>query len=277
MVDSDSKRENPYAFPLGMQLVLPPDYQYNSDYQSTLALLQELGFSCIELNIGDPQTVEPEALKAFLSRFGLTMTMFASGYSAITHRLNLSDANIENRHRSVESCLRFIDFAAAMGSGIILGLIQGPPVLDPEPYRQNFRLSLETLVPYAIHKGVRLLIEATNKTLTSIANSISQTTRLIHGFPSTTVRILADTYHMHFEEADMIGAMIEHIKNFDSIHYSDDNRFLPGLGSLDFAKITEALKQAGFQGMVVLEANIRNSMEKDLRASMDYLGPILAR
>jgi sugar phosphate isomerase/epimerase len=46
---------------------------------------------------------------------------------------------------------------------------------------------------------------------------------------------------------------------------------------LDFAKITEALKQAGFQGIVVLEANIRNSMEKDLRASMDYLGPILAR
>jgi D-psicose/D-tagatose/L-ribulose 3-epimerase len=277
MVVSDLKLENPYAFPLGIQLILPQDYQNNGDFLSTLALLKELGFSCIELNIEDPRTVEPEALKTFLSRYGLTMTMFASGYSAIKQRLNLSDENRENRYRSVESCLQFIDFAAAMGSGIIFGLIQGAPVSDPEPFRLIFRECLETLVPYATQKGVRLLIEATNKSLTSIANSIAQTKQLIHGLPLTTVRILADTYHMHFEEDDMIGAMIEHIDYFDSIHYSDDNRFFPGLGNLDFAQITENLKNSGFKGFIVLEANIQKSLEEDLRTSMDYLGPILAR
>ena len=274
---SDLKRENPYAFPLGIQLILPQDYQYNNDFLSTLALLRELGFSCIELNIGDPRTVEPEALKAFLSRYGLTMTMFASGYSAKINRLNLSGSDAQNRLHSIDCCLRYIDFAAAMRSGIIFGLIQGPPVLDPEPFRLIFRESLETLVPYATQKGVRLLIEATNKSLTSIANSIAQTKQLIHGLPLTTVRILADTYHMHFEEDDMIGAMIEHIDYFDSIHYSDDNRFFPGLGNLDFAQITENLKNSGFKGFIVLEANIQKSLEEDLRASMDYLGPILAR
>lgn len=242
-----------------------------------MALLQELGFSCIELNIGNPSSVNPKTLKAFLSHYGLSMTMFASGYSAKINRLNLSDSNTQNRVHSVECCLQYIDFSAEMGSGIILGLIQGPPVLDSKPSRLNFRDSLETLVPYAERKGVRLLIEATNKSLTSIANSLTQTKQLIHGFPSTTVRILADTYHMHFEEQDMIGAMIEHIEDFDSIHYSDDNRFLPGLGSLDFGKITETLENSSFHGIIVLEANVKNSLEEDLRASMDYLGPILVR
>jgi len=50
-----------------------------------------------------------------------------------------------------------------------------------------------------------------------------------------------------------------------------------GIIIFDFQKITESLASIDFYGPIVLEANIRNSFETDVRASVQYLRPILAR
>jgi sugar phosphate isomerase/epimerase len=264
-----------YAFPLGIQMVLPDDYRRDSSFLKSMELLQEFNFSCVELNNADPLHLDPVILKAFLGQFGLSMTMFASGYAAKIHGLSLSDECLKDRLQTVQQCLKFIDFCSEMETGIILGLIQGPPVKDVAAARERFCLSLDELVPYAQKKNVRLVVEATNKGLTSIANTAAQTKDMVSAYPYSTVRILLDTYHMSLEENDMFDAITSHGGDFESIHYSDDNRFLPGLGRLNFKKITECLVSIGFIGPVVLEANIQHSFEIDLRASLNYLGPLL--
>lgn len=276
MYQNSSATKGKYIFPLGIQMVLPDDYRRDSSFLKSMELLQELGFSYIELNSADPLLLDPVILKAFLGHFGLSMTMFASGYAAKTHGLNLSDECLKSRLQTVQQCQRFIDFCSEMETGIILGLIQGPPAKDVTAARERFCLSLDELVPYAQKKNVRLVVEATNKGLTSIANTADQTKNLVITYPSSTVRILLDTFHMSLEEKDMADAIISHGGDFDSIHYSDDNRFFPGLGRLDFEKITECLVSIGFFGPVVLEANIQHSFEIDLRASLNYLRPILS-
>lgn len=273
----DQNGNTPYKFPLGIQMVLPDNYSRDSTFAKSMELLQELRFSCIELNIANPKLVSPSALKDYLHRYDLTMTMFASGFSAKTYELSLSSTDIDQRLRSVDYCRHFIEFCAEMETGIILGLIQGAPVADVSTARDLFCRSLDDLVPIAQKKRVSILIEATNKTLTCVANSADQTKKLVAGYPSSTVRILLDTYHMAFEESDTYQAIVSHAGDFDSIHYSDDNRFYPGLGQLDFQKITESLASIDFYGPIVLEANIRNSFETDVRASVQYLRPILAR
>ena len=205
------------------------------------------------------------------------MTMFALGYSAKLYGLNLSDSDITNRYRSVEYCKQFIDFSAEMDTGIILGLIQGSPTQDKGPARSCFCASLDLLALYAQKKGVPLLVEATNNSLTSIANTAEGTQSLIAPYSDSahTIGMLLDTYHMAIEESDMIQVLSQHITDCISIHYSDNNRLFPGLGDLDFAEITACLKHARYQGLVVLEANIHTSLEKDLRTSLGYLSQIM--
>jgi len=268
-------KKSTFPFPLGIQLVLPDNYLSEYDFLKTMDLLQELGFSCIELNIADPAVIDPTILKDFLRRFGLTMTMFASGVSARVNSLNLSDFSSKHRKRAVKLCKEYIDFCSEMETGIILGLIQGPPVANPQAGRERFCDSLDELVPFASERNVILLVEATNRTLTSIANTADQTKELISRYPVSIVRMLLDTFHMSLEENDLKKAIVSHSGDFDSIHYSDDNRYYPGLGKLDFKEITETLLQINFTGPIVLEANIRSSLDADLRISLGYLSSIL--
>lgn len=69
-----------YLFPLSIQLTLPDDHHAYGEFKEQLALLQEFGFSGVELNIADPQTVEPKDMVDFLRGYGLSMTMFPQVY-----------------------------------------------------------------------------------------------------------------------------------------------------------------------------------------------------
>lgn len=236
-----------------------------------MKLLQSLGFSYIELNHSDPQQLDALALKQWLGDYGLSMWMFATGLAARTHGLSLSDTDEATRLKSIDHLRRHIEFAAEMGCGIICGLIQGGASESIEEARRLFRASLEQIVEDAASAEVVVLVEATNKSLTPVANSLSQTEHLIEGLPPQTIRILADTYHMHFEETNICEALAKHIALIHSIHYSDNNRYYPGLGSLDFASITEELINSDYSGPVVLEANTKVSLEKDLTESVRFL------
>jgi sugar phosphate isomerase/epimerase len=58
---------------------------------------------------------------------------------------------------------------------------------------------------------------------------------------------------MIIEEDDLIGSLYEAKDVLGYIHFSENNRLIPGLGSIDFINITKALKKIGYEGCVALE------------------------
>ncbi len=266
-----------YRFPLAYQTILPERYREDAAFGERMALFVEYGFSGIELNIAEPARTDPGRLEAFLADHGLRMTMFASGLSARTAGLSLSDPDERKRAEAVRRCREWIGFAGMMRAGIIIGLLQGPPAAEREGPRARFRASLEELVPAAREAGVPLLVEATNRYLTAVANSVEDTAGLIRGLPSDTAKILPDTFHMNIEEKDPHAALREHAAVVPSIHFSDNNRLLPGLGAIDFRRYAETLEEIGFTGTVALEAEHRGDFAAEFRESMRFLAPILRR
>ena len=73
-----------YRYFLAIQTRLPEDYLADAEFRRNLETLRRLGFDGVELNIPDPDTVEPRRLKAYLAEFGLVLSMFASGLTAKT-------------------------------------------------------------------------------------------------------------------------------------------------------------------------------------------------
>jgi D-psicose/D-tagatose/L-ribulose 3-epimerase len=263
-----------YAFPLAIQTILPEEYR-GVAFRQKLALLRELGFSGVELNVVCPEGVDPVDLRALLAEYGLEMTMFATGATAKAEGLSLSDPDEGIRLASIQRCAGLIDFASEFGAGVIVGFLKGGLSADREGARALFLDSLVRLDAHIRAKEVLLLIEATNRYESAVANTLHDAAGAIQALQNPFLRILPDTFHMNIEERNMFGSLARYWNLFDSLHLSDNNRFFPGLGAIDFFAVLRFLKDAGYSGRVAIEGNICDSFEDDLRASMSILRPML--
>lgn len=266
---------NPYIYPLSFQTVLPENYKTDQTFISLCSTMQTLGFWGIELNMERYEEVAVPDLISFLDQYGLTLSMFASGLTAKSLGLSLSSADPTVRHRTVEVCKKMIDFWSGLSVGIIFGFMKGGPVPQVQEARDLCAESLDILAPYAADKKVVLILEATNRYETSVANSLEDSLLLVQKYQSDYVQILPDTYHMNIEEADLYGAMKTSLPHFSSFHLSDNNRFFPGFGAMPFEKIVTHLQSIGYDGKIAIEGNIKVDVESDLNNSIKYLAPIL--
>lgn len=261
---------------LAIQTALPADYLRNESFQRDLGVLQELRFDGIELNIADIDPVDPDQLKAFLSNYGLTLSMFASGGAAKAQGLSLAATDEAERARSVRKARSFLAFAAHFGAGVVAGFLKAPLAHNTPAHRAQLKQSIVELAPEALRLKAPLLIEAINRFESPLGHSLDDTYELIAATVNPYLWILPDTWHMNIEESCMAGAMAKHFAHYGSFHLSDNNRFLPGFGALDFKQIVGVLDALGYTGKLALEANIKHSFAEDVRISMRYLDPILS-
>jgi sugar phosphate isomerase/epimerase len=134
------------------------------------------------------------------------------------------------------------------------------------------------LVPDAAAHGVPLVVEATNRYQSTVANALDDTAALL---PAADARgrwaqILPDTFHMNIEEADMAGALARHAGLFSSVHLSDNNRLFPGRGAIDFGRVIGTLRRIGWKGFLAMEGNVAEGLAADTRAAVEALAPHLA-
>jgi len=248
---------------LSVQTTLPENYRTDKSFQQALEKLEQLGFYGLELNIAHPEKESLESVVKFLDNYHLKLTSFASGLTAKTYGLSLSDKDEEIRRRSVEKLEQVIEFLSGSEIGIILGFFKGPKVEYSEIALSQFDRSLDELLPRAESSKIPLVVEATNRYESSIANSLEDTVRLVEPRKSSYLKILPDTFHMNIEESDMYASMEEYFKYYDNIHLSDNNRYFPGYGAFDFSKVLDHLSSLGYSGGFALEGNLKAGLTED--------------
>lgn len=264
-----------YRYPLSFQTVLPDDYMNDSAFRSLLSTLRELGFWGVELNMSDPDSFQPATVQAFLGEFDLELSMLASGLTAKRLGLSLSHDSESIRRRSVEKCREMIDWVCGSGAGIILGFLKGGVAPDARGARERFAQSLAEILRRAKEKSVAILVEATNRYESSVANTLADAALLLEGDDPRCAQMLPDTFHMNIEEVDMCGSLRAHTSRYTSVHLSDNNRFFPGFGAIDFARVIGCLEGLGYKGRLAIEGNVHGDVESDLRSSVARLAPHL--
>ena len=267
---------NPYCFPLSIQTILPENYREDAEFRKNLQTLQEFGFYGIELNMTYPEKVDLADMQRFLQEFDLKFTMLASGLMAKTHQLSLSSSDPDVHRKSVEKCHQLIDFVQGSGAGIILGFLKGAAGQDRLQAQDRFHAALQQISSYTKEKQVPILVEATNRYESSVANTLAEAVALIRDLDNPFLRILPDTFHINIEEANGFDALTRYAAYYDSIHLSDNNRYFPGLGAIKFAELIQFLKTRNYTGGLAIEGNIKTSFVADVTVSMGYLAPLLS-
>jgi sugar phosphate isomerase/epimerase len=264
-----------YRYYLAIQTRLPEGYERDAEFRRNLETLQRFGFDGVELNIHDPETVDPARLKAYLAEFGLTLSMFASGLTAKTFQLSLATTDDARRRETIRRTERFLEFAHEFGAGVIAGYLKGSPQDNGPAARERLAASVMELTPTADRLKTPLLIEAVNRYESPVGHSLADTWDIAGRAGNPFVQILPDTFHMNIEEANMEQAVSTHQACFTSFHLSDNNRHFPGLGAIDFARVIAILDKIGYQCKVALEGNIKPSFIADVEVAMRCLGPLL--
>ncbi len=261
--------KNKYGFPLCIQLGLPEDYLENKEFQQIMELLKSKDFYGVELNITDFEKIEPKKLKEYLARFGLKLTMVASGAYAKKHGLSLTSEDEVVRKRTVEEMKRISRFAEKMNAGIICGFIKGGPEGNLHVARLQMEKSLKELAEDN-NQTVDIYLEATNHYESLMINRVEEGVVMAE-IAGEIIKVLPDTYHMNIEENSKYGAIVKFGKYFKNLHISDNNRYYPGFGAIDFFELFKFLKDIDYRGTVTIEGRNKGTMLSDICRTCDYL------
>lgn len=240
-------------------------------FEVLLDTLHRCGFYGVEVNLPAMEQFDPAALRSLVQRHGLQLDQLATGAFAKAHGYSLSTNDPDIRRQSIQGCIQNLEFAARAGCGVILGFFKGGPGQARDSACLLLTDSLQQIRPYAERWGVPVLLEATNHRETSAACTLQETLDILAAVNSPSFGLLADTYHMNLEETSVYDALQHYAGWFERLHLSDDNRFFPGFGGLDFKRIFSLLSQNGYSGRLGIEGNCLHSLAQDLLSSADYL------
>ena len=122
--------------------------------------------------------------------------------------------------------------------------------------------------------GITIALEVLNRFETILITDCDEGVRFCREVDSPAVKLLLDTFHMNIEEDDIPAAFRRAGSLLAHVHVGEGNRKLPGMGHLPWAEIGKALRDIGYNGMVVTEPFMKagGSIGRDIKVWRDLSG-----
>lgn len=112
--------------------------------------------------------------------------------------------------------------------------------------------SMKVCYEFAEQSGIRLGIEPINRFETYFVNRAAQALALAEA-TGPNCGVCLDIFHMNLEESNYYDAIHQAKDRLVGFHVADNNRFAPGMGTLDWGKIVATLKSVGYDGALSVE------------------------
>jgi len=253
---------------------------FQGDYAEKIVQAAEIGFGAVELHIRDPKAIDQKTILRTLEQKGVNVSTIGTGLAYGEDRIFFASPDERIRRAAVQRVKDQIDFAAKLGAKVIIGLIKGPlPETGAEKITARkemvdcFRECAET----AEKANVQLPVEAINRYEANFLNTAEDTERFVQEIGSPAVGIHLDTFNMNIEEISIEAAIERHAERLIHIHLADSNRWVPGMGHLDFRPILATLRKIGYQGYLGLECLPIPNEQKAAEHGFRYLEDLLSR
>lgn len=264
-----------FPFPLAVQLTLPRED--NAGFHGKLALLQRLGFHGVELNVLNTRDIPPKRLGEILGGHQLRLLRVATGAMAVEQGLSLSNSERKERERAQQGMARLMEYAAFFQADLIVGYIKGGPGPNKEEAEKRLADSMAALEGTAVGCGVRMMLEPTNRYEAEAVHTLADAAAIIDQLDRRAAGMLPDTFHMNIEECDMAAALMRYQGYYSAVHISDNNRYFPGLGGIDFRHLVTVLEGSGFDGYLGVEGNLFHGFERDITVCAQMMEDISRR
>lgn len=251
---------------------------FDPDFEANIARLAELGFDGVELGVREPDKLNVANIKHILDKHKLVVPAIGTGQAFVEEHLSFTDPDASVREQAMARVKTHIDLAREFNALVILGLIRGKvqPTVTREQVRPWLIEAMQVVARAAKEKSVRLAIEPLNRYETDLINTAPEALGLVDELGADNVGVLFDTFHANIEEARIEIGLRLCGKRLFHVHVADSNRWYPGAGHIDFARILATLREMKYDGWVSAEIlpkpSILVAAEQTMRTMKSLLG-----
>ncbi len=218
--------------------------------------LKELGYDGVEIPVLRGSVAHYQWLGRELDAIGLRRTS-TSVVPSIDASPISGDPAVRKAGR--EHLDWALDCAIALGSESVGGPFHAPighftgfgPTADELRYGAEAH---NAMAERARANGIYLSLEQLNRFETYFLNTMEQARAYVDMVDHPAFRIMYDTFHANIEERSQARAIATLGGHMGVLHVSENDRGIPGRGHIDFAEVFGAVRKAGFDGWVTVEA-----------------------
>ena len=238
----------------GINLYLWADDMHDG-LMPVLESLKRIGYDGVEVPIFDLDTRKWATWARRLDDLGLQRT----ANTVIAPEHNPVSPDLAVREAAYQHLKSVVDCCATAGSSILcgphqvaLGVFTGRGATEDEWKRSVHHL--RRVAEYAATVGVVLAEEVVNRFELYHLNILDQAIRLVDEVGHPNCRIHLDTFHAHIEEKDPAAAIRRAGNRIAHVHISENDRGVPGTGSVAWDATFDALHDVGYDGWLTVEA-----------------------
>jgi D-psicose/D-tagatose/L-ribulose 3-epimerase len=163
------------------------------------------------------------------------------------------------RAAAVDAMKKTLDCCHAAGVKILCGPTHSAigQFSGNGPTEDEFKWGVDTMRQVATHAaqaGVTIATEYLNRFENYFLTSVEQTVRFVQAVDHPHVRMMYDTFHANIEEKNLTAAIHAAAPWTVLVHISENDRSIPGTGHVHWDESFDALKAAGYDGWMVVEA-----------------------
>jgi len=238
----------------GINLYLWADDMHDG-LMPVLEKLKKMGYDGVEVPIFDLDLAKWKLWAKRLDDLGLERTantVIAPEHNPLSADPKIRDAAYQHMRSVVDAC-------AAVGSPILcgphqvaLGVFTGKGATEEEWKRSVDHL--RRVAEYAAGRDVVLAEEVVNRFELYHVNTLDQGVRLVDEVGHPNCRIHLDTFHAHIEEKNTADAIRRAGSRIAHVHISENDRGVPGTGSVAWDATLGALGDIGYDGWLTVEA-----------------------
>jgi D-psicose/D-tagatose/L-ribulose 3-epimerase len=220
--------------------------------ETTLARLSRLGYDGLEIS-GEPERFDPDEVNRLLDRYGLicwgSVTMMTEGRD-LTH----PDSTIRRETVAyMKDCIRLVHALKGHVLCIVPATVgKTKPLASPSEEWGWVVEGLREVAEFAGEHNVVPGIEPLNRFETYLINRHDEALELVNAV-GNGLGVVLDAFHTNIEEADPYAAIRATGKHLVDFHVADNNRKPSGQGNLDWPKLIQALREAGYDGHLTAE------------------------
>jgi len=241
---------------------------WSEDITPYIIQCKEAGYNCVEVSLLGQTYKNAEKIYHLAKELNIIITCT----TGLAQDEDISSDNSEVRMNGIKALKKAIEITSIMGSSILTGVIhcawgisksKGKNKQDKYKYSSD---SIKETTSILENKKIKLGIEPLNRYETDFINTVDEGLKLCSLINHPNVGLLLDVYHMNIEEKDISKSIIKAKNKLFHFHVAENDRGIPGTGSIKWEKIFNALKEINYDEYVTLEMFIQanQNTSKDL-------------
>ena len=238
----------------GMNLLLWTTH-VTAEHFPLFARLKQTGFDGVELPLFEGNADHYKTVRKELDNQGLGCTTV----TIATPEANPISPDAPRRQAALERIKWAVEMTATLGGENLcgpyhsaLGVFSGTGPTEDEKKRAAD--VLRQAAEEAQKARVMLAIEYLNRFECYFLTTARDAKALVQRVGHPHLRTMYDTFHANIEEKDIAGTIAGVLDVVAHVHVSENDRGTPGTGHVHWDETFRALRQAGYDGWLVIEA-----------------------